>query len=112
MYTHAHTHTCTHTHMHTHIYHHHNPHSFPNAEQTVRLEDLLGDTDANRERILHEADPRARWPDDIGIGLFDIATICLNQKAKERQDMDQVRMSRVGRVSIGVWIWHVIRILS
>lgn len=57
---------------------------------TVRLEDLLGDTDVNRERILQEADPRARWPDDIGIGLFDIATICLNQKAKERPDMDQV----------------------
>ncbi|KAL5475203.1 hypothetical protein EMCRGX_G027275 [Ephydatia muelleri] len=57
---------------------------------TVRLEDLLGDTDANRERILLEADSKARWPDDIGVGLFDIATICLNQKAKERPDMDQV----------------------
>eukprot|EP00731_Ephydatia_muelleri_P021765 Em0014g356a len=56
---------------------------------TVRLEDLLGDTDANRERILLEADSKARWPDDIGVGLFDIATICLNQKAKERPDMDQ-----------------------
>ena len=77
----------------------------------MRLEDLLGDTDANRERILLEADSKARWPDDIGVGLFDIATICLNQKAKERPDMDQVRVGRFNRhyghrdVGLGAGVW-------
>ena len=71
-------------------------------QQTVRLEALFGDTEGNRGRILHEGDHRARWPEDIGIDLFDIATICLSLKAKERPDMDQGNQNVLGTRGVGI----------
>ena len=37
------------------------------------------------------ADPSAGWPHQNALELFDIATVCLRHKHKQRPGMDQVR---------------------
>ena len=54
------------------------------------LQPLFTDPDKNRDLIYHEADERAAWIMDTGLGFFDIATFCLVDMPRERSPMDQV----------------------
>ena len=40
--------------------------------------------------VAAQADPHAGWPSNVGCGLFDIATVCVRRKARDRPTMDQV----------------------
>lgn len=54
------------------------------------MQPLFTDPDKNRDLIYHEADERASWSLDTGLGFFDIATFCLVDRPTERSPMDQV----------------------
>lgn len=61
-----------------------------NPLQTERLVHLFEDTEAHRQEIWTHADPRASWPHDVGFDLFDIATVCLTGRPRDRPPMEQV----------------------
>ena len=55
----------------------------------MRLAHLFEET-AQQSEVAAQADPHAGWPGNVGCGLFDIATVCVRRKAKQRPTMDQV----------------------
>lgn len=62
--------------------------------QTTRLAVLIDDGSENhQDEVLMRADPKAFWPQQIGLGMFDIATVCLRHKPKLRPPMEQVHES-------------------
>ena len=59
--------------------------------QTERLYDILEDSDSNRDQVVGVADAKAGWPEEIGMALFDIITVCLHRKMSKRLPMKEVR---------------------
>ena len=55
----------------------------------MRLAHLFEET-AQQSEVAAQADPHAGWPGNVGCGLFDIATVCVRRKARQRPTMDQV----------------------
>ena len=62
--------------------------------QTMRLADLFKET-AQQSEIASQADPHAGWPGNVGCGLFDIATVCVRRRDRDRPTMDQVCSSQI-----------------
>lgn len=62
--------------------------------QTTRLATLIDDGSENhQEEVLMTADPKAFWPHQTGLEMFDIATVCLRHKPKLRPPIEQVTYS-------------------
>lgn len=40
--------------------------------------------------IIGQADRRAAWPPDMGLGFFDIVSVCVRRKSVDRPEMNQV----------------------
>ena len=61
--------------------------------KTTRLANLIDDGSENhQDEVLMRADPKARWPTQTGLEMFDIATVCLRHKPRHRPPMEQVHL--------------------
>ena len=64
--------------------------------QTTRLANLIDDGSENhQDEVLMRADPKAHWPTQTGLEMFDIATVCLRHKPRSRPPMEQVQLQHV-----------------
>lgn len=75
--------------------------------QTTRLANLIDDgSESHHDEVLMTADPKAFWPQQTGIEMFDIATVCLRHKPKLRPPMEQVHYITVLMRASAVYIIH------
>lgn len=56
---------------------------------------LIDDCESHKDEVIRVADASAGWPQQNALELFDIATVCLVHRQKDRPGMDQVSKVKV-----------------
>ena len=59
-------------------------------------------SESHHGEVVTRADPNAFWPQQTGLEMFDIATVCLRHKPKLRPPMEQVHFYNYTDLSIVV----------